>query len=248
MTLATVPNLSAPPAPDPAALSLFLDFDGTLVELAERPDAVAVDARLRALLGRLDMALAGRLAVVSGRSIAQLDDFLGPGLAVAGGHGIERRHADGRLDAPARPAALDLVEARLRDFAGDVAGMIVEPKSHGIALHYRLAPDHAMAAHDVMTALAAEHGLTLQPGKMMIELRADGGDKGDAVRAFMAVAGMRGTLPIFLGDDLTDETAFAAAAELGGYGVLVGAARETAARHRLADVSAVRGWLEELAS
>jgi trehalose 6-phosphate phosphatase len=241
--------LPAPPVPDPASISLFLDFDGTLVDLVERPDEVLIDVGLNALLARLHHVLDGRLALVSGRSIAQLDAFLAmPELIVAGGHGVERRHGDGRRDAPPRPDSLETAESWLRAFASDHPGLIVEPKSHGIALHYRLAPEREAAAHDVMAALADEHGLRLQPGKMMIELRAGDCDKGDAVRAFMGTSEMRGTRPVVLGDDVTDEAAFAAAADLGGYGVRVGAPCETRARHTLPDVAAVRAWLEALAA
>jgi trehalose 6-phosphate phosphatase len=116
-------------------------------------------------------------------------------------------------------------------------------KSYGVGLHYRMAPEREAAARDLCRRLSASHGLMLQTGKMMVELKS-AGDKGDAVRAFMREeAPMAGTRPFFIGDDMTDEGGFAAARALGGAGVLVGPPRETAASYRLADVTAVRAWL-----
>lgn len=226
--------------------SLFIDFDGTLVEIAERPDAVVVDEPLRDLLGALAESLPGRVTLVSGRSVEQLDGFIGPlaaELAIAGSHGTEHRWPDGRVDAPERPASLDRAERALLDFAARHEGVVIEPKSYGVGLHYRLAPAREEQALELAGALAQEHGLGLQPGKMMVELKVAAGDKGSAIRAFMAEPPMAGTRPLFLGDDLTDEPGFAAAADLGGAGVLVGPGRETEARYVLPDVAAARAWL-----
>jgi len=237
--------LSPPPVALLRGASLFLDFDGTLVELAERPDAVVVDAGLRDLLGGLGALYRGRLAIVSGRSIAQLDALLGPianSFALTGSHGSEHRR-NGRSVAPARPPALEAVAAALQGFADEHPGTLVEIKSFGVALHYRLTPDVAAAAAALAGRLGKAHGLAVQPGKMMVELRVAGGDKGSAVRALMAQPPMAGTIPLVLGDDVTDEPAFAAADALGGAGILIGTARETAARYALPDVAAARAWL-----
>jgi trehalose 6-phosphate phosphatase len=121
-------------------------------------------------------------------------------------------------------------------------GVVVERKTLGVALHYRLAPEHGADALAAADRLAAEHGLRLQRGKMMAEVRADG-DKGRAVAALAAEAAMAGYPPLVFGDDVTDEDGFAAAARLGGAGVLVGEPRETHAAHALPDVAAVRSWL-----
>lgn len=228
--------------------SLFIDFDGTLVELAERPDAVVVDDPLRDLLSGLAAALPGRVALVSGRSIEQLDGFIGPlaaELGLAGSHGAEHRWRDGLHHSPERPEALDAAESALREFARRHEGIVIEPKSYGVGLHYRLAPAHGERALEIAGALAEEHGLGLQPGKMMVELKLSAGDKGSAIRTFMDRAPMAGTVPVFLGDDLTDEPGFAVARELGGAGILVGQPRETGARYWLDGVSAARAWLAE---
>ena len=235
--------------PPPLALfrraSLFLDFDGTLVDIVDHPDAVIVDAALRALLVTLAQGHQGRVALVSGRSIAQLDVLLGSLaglLALAGSHGSEYRF-DGAEERPDRPPSLDLIETRLREAAAARSGVIVEPKSLGVALHYRLRPGFAAEAQAMVTALASEWGLAVQHGKMMVEARLPGSDKGAAVARLMQRPAMAGTLPVFVGDDITDETGFEAARALGGAGILVGPARATAAAYRLDDPAATRRWL-----
>ena len=245
-----LPNVEpfALPPPPPGLLqgaSLFIDFDGALVDLVERPDAIIVDEGLRDLLGALGAVYDGRLAIVSGRSIAQLDDMLGPiarRLAVSGSHGSEQRWQGLTLQ-PARPPALDDATDALRAFVEGHPGTLLEPKSFGVALHYRLSPGVEAAAHDIAHRLGERHGLALQPGKMMVELRVAGGDKGSAVRRMMQRAPMAGTHPVCLGDDLTDEAAFAMARELGGAGILIGPPRATDALYALPDVAAVRAWL-----
>lgn len=239
-----------PLLPPPAALlegaSLFLDFDGTLVDLVDRPDEVVADPALRDLLTRLDAKLEGRLAVVSGRSLAQLDSILGPiaqTLALSGSHGSEHRWK-GISAQPARPEALDRAAERLRPFAERNPGVLVEEKSYGVALHYRMLPEVEPEALSLTGALGEEFALHVQNGKMMVELRVPGGDKGIAVRRLMQRDPMKGTRPVFIGDDLTDESAFSAAVALSGTGILVGEQRETAARYGLETPAAVRAWLE----
>lgn len=240
--------LGPPPLDLLASASLFLDFDGTLVDLIDDPERVGADDELRDLVARLTNALPGRVAIVSGRSIAQLDRMLGPaaaGLALAGSHGAELR-VGGEATRAAVPPALPAIAAAMDDFAATRPGVLVERKTLGAALHYRQAPEHGGDALALAERLAAGHGLHLQPGKMMAEVRADG-DKGRAVAALAAGAAMAGTVPLVFGDDLTDEAGFRTAAELGGAGVLVGAPRETAARYALPDVAGVRRWLRQAA-
>lgn len=243
-------------APDPQALayppfalldfaSLFIDFDGTLVDVADQPDAVVVDDALDALLADLARRHGNRIALVSGRSIAQLDGFIGPLahiIALFGSHGSEYRW-NGNAAHPIRPASLDQVEHQMRHAAAAVPGAIVEPKSYGVALHYRLAPQYESGARALATKLAERFGLAVQQGKMMVEVRVAGSDKGVAVRTLMRRPEMAGTRPVFIGDDLTDEAGFAAAAALGGTGILVGQPRATAAGYGLPDPAAVRRWL-----
>ena len=233
--------------PPPASLegaALFLDFDGTLVELAETPDAIRVPPSLAPLLDRLRNRLGGRLAIVSGRSIADLERHLPcPGVAVAGSHGLELRLANGVSLPLSVPAGLEDARAEIDRFAAGQQGLIVESKPLGIAVHYRLAPQQEKGVFAFMTEVAQRQGLLLQRGKMVVELRPRGAHKGDALKALMMEPRFMGARPLFVGDDLTDEHAFAAAAELGGAGILVGPPRETAAHYRLASVNAVAGWL-----
>ncbi|SFR82214.1 trehalose-phosphatase [Sphingomonas jatrophae] len=243
LTEPTCAPLVAPPATLLRGASLFLDFDGTLAEIAPRPDAVAPDPKLQQLLPRLAEALNGRLALVSGRAVGELADFFsGLDLTIGGSHGAELRWAGDAAAPSASPGWVGEVLDAAERFGRDHPGVLVERKPFGIGLHYREAPDHARAVRAFAETLLGP-GRTLQPGKMVIELRADDADKGSAIRAFLADPRMAGTRPIFIGDDVTDEDGFRAAAELGGAGVLVGAERETAATFRLADVAAVLDWL-----
>ncbi len=222
--------------------SLFLDFDGTLVESADRPDAVEVSERLTGVLDRLGALLPGRLAVISGRPVSELRAFLDGPVVLVGSQGMEfEAPVAGAVD---RPPALDRALEWMRRIAALRPALLVEDKPLGVVLHYRQEPEAEEECVELAAALAREHGLHLQHGKMMIEVRAAGGDKGTALRALMREPGMAGTRPVFMGDDLNDEPAFVAAADLGGAGVLVGERRETAAQYRLSGVEAALAWLE----
>jgi trehalose 6-phosphate phosphatase len=243
--------LVAPLAPPPDQIdqvALFLDFDGTLVDLAETPDSICVSPQLSLLLAQLVQKLSGRIAIVSGRSIRDLERHLScAGIAVSGSHGLELRLRDGSFVPLAAPRGLDHARDRSMRFAGAIPGLLVEEKPFSIAVHYRQAPEREREVHEFMNRLASATGLTIQQGKMVVELRPPGADKGDALRALMTEPEFAGARPVFVGDDQTDEDAFRAAAELGGGGVLVGAPRETAARWRLGGVSDVSAWLQRLA-
>lgn len=242
---ASMSDLPPPPLLDTASqTALFLDFDGTLVEIAERPGAVVVPPDLPGLLMRLASALDGRLAIVSGRSLAALDALLGPvGVAMAGSHGGEFRPAgSSEILAEADPLPAQAVSAFL-DFAKGYPGLIVEPKPFSVAVHYRQVPQARDALLEASAKVAARFGLGIKHGKQVAELSMPGSDKGTAVTRFMAMPPFAGTTPIFLGDDVTDEDAFTVLDRFGGSGVLVGPMRDTAACWRLPDVAAVREWL-----
>ena len=228
---------------------MLLDFDGTLIDIFDRPDAVIIDPALPVLLQRLVGTFHGRLALVSGRSVAQLDEFLGGALdnvAIVGSHGAEVRTGS-RHTSPTRPDALTSAENEIRRaFAGN-SGIVVEVKSLGVAVHFRLAPETEPAIRALTDRIAMESALAVQEGKMMIELRASGHDKGSGIATLMAEPPFAGTVPVFAGDDLTDEAGFVAVAKLNGIGVLVGPERPTAASYRLPDVASVRAWLEQAA-
>ena len=234
------------PPPQRALLdgaSLFLDFDGTLVDFVIDPSAAAVDLALRTLLRDLSARLDGRLAILSGRSLADLTARLDVGeIAMAGSHGLERRSADGIVTSATIPPALATATQAARNFA-KAHDLLLESKTAGVALHYRDAV-HAEAAVDAFArALAQQTGLELQSGKCVRELKVPGANKGDAVRAFMTEPPFTLGRPVVVGDDLTDEHAFIAAAALGGSAILVGEARPTAAHYRLPTVEATLAWL-----
>lgn len=237
-----------PGLPPPRAdLAWFFDIDGTVAELVASPDAVAIDPGIARLLALLHTRSRGALALVSGRPIAEIDRLLpGTRYPAAGQHGIERRDAHGVTSrAGERSPALAVAHAALADLVHRHPGLRLEVKGHSLALHYRQAPRLASYAHRAMRQLRATLGESfhLQPGKRVIELLPIGNDKGTAVAAFMAEPPFAGRTPVFVGDDLTDEHAFEIVNEAGGYSVKVGSGR-TVARFRLANVGAVRHWLE----
>lgn len=252
---ATITTVIGRTLPEPTAAmlrdaSLMLDFDGTLVGLYDRPDAVVVDPPLTRLLERLVDTLSGRVAIVTGRSLAQIEELLGPvagDLALCGSHGAELR-LGGVTERPERPVALDEVATSFRAFAEDKPGMIVEIKTLGVGLHYRIAPEHEEEAKALATRLGRSLGLAVQHGKMMVELRSSGNSKGTGIARLMAQSPLDAGRPVFVGDDVTDEDGFEAVRDMGGHGVLVGEPRPTAASHALADPDAVRRWLAEVAA
>ncbi len=241
LILAPPPSLGAG-----AGVSLFLDFDGTLVEIADRPQDVVVAPGLRDALAALAERLEGRLAVVSGRSIAVLDDFLGAiPVAMAGSHGGEFRPAGTtEIEALADPLPPPLCEA-LADYARENGGLVFEAKPCSAAIHYRDRPQAAAALFTYAASLGSEYGVHVKRGKMVVELSMPGSDKGNAVSRFMAQPPFAGSRPLFVGDDVTDEDAFAAVRHFDGGGILVGPMRSTKALWRLDDVTAVHRWLEE---
>ena len=232
-----------PPLLD-AGCALFLDVDGTLLHIAARPQDVRVDDALLAVIVRLHARLEGALAVVSGRPVRELDALLAPlVLPCAGQHGVERRDAQGALHTCAAPAPAAAAR-QLASFAAAHPGLIFEDKGASLAVHYRLVPALEDRVRAEMTALAAALGPAVQllEGKMVFELKPAGLDKGVAIARFMSEAPFHGRLPVFVGDDLTDEYGFAEVNRLGGCSVKVGAG-ETCARVRMPGVDAVQRWL-----
>lgn len=230
-----------------SGMALFLDIDGTLLDIAASPEAVVVPDGLTDLLRGLRRATGGALALVTGRSITFLDTILPTeGIAIAGLHGAERRDGAGNRSDVASGGALDAAKARLAAFASETPGVLFEDKGAAIAAHFRKAPAEEAAVNALMEAVAASvgPGYALQRGKCVVELRPAGHDKGDALRRFMSTPPFAGRLPLAVGDDLTDEAMFKAANELGGRSVRVGTDRRaTAARHHIASPSALRDWI-----
>ncbi len=230
--------------------ALFLDVDGTLVEIAPQPQLVVLSADLRAVLMRLQGALGGALALVSGRTIADVDRLCAPlRLPVAGQHGIERRDAQGQHHVLQHvDADFERARAWLARQVEAHPGLLLEDKGLSLALHYRNAPQLAEEVQGwmarVMERLQGRYHL--QAGKMVMEIRPAGIDKGQAIAAFMNESPFRGRHAVFCGDDLTDEDGFAMIERLGGLSIKVGAG-PSRARLRLPDPAAVAQWLHRQA-
>jgi trehalose 6-phosphate phosphatase len=224
--------------------ALFLDFDGTLVDLAPEPEAVQVAAGLVPLLARLSAQLGGALAIVSGRRLADLDGYLAPlRLPSASEHGAQRRLADGKVASLASPDVRD-VARRATELAARHPGLSVEIKSAAVSLHYRHAPAlEALCLQTMQEAVASTPGLELLQGKYVFDVKPAGVSKGTAIEGFLAAAPFAGRIPLFAGDDTTDEAGFAVVQSLGGEGIKVGEGG-TLARHRCASPAALRQWLQ----
>lgn len=228
--------------------ALFLDLDGTLIDIASEPAKARAPAGLGVVLDDLHHALHGALAVISGRPLADVDRILRPlALAGAGQHGAELRHLrGGRVVQPRPPRAMRRIAERV--IATMPEGALVEDKGHSIAVHYRRAPHLArMVKARVARALAPDrHEAHVLHGKMVAEVKTNGIDKGQAIDALMALPPFRGRVPVFLGDDRTDEDGFAAVLRRGGHAVRVGDGPFFAGGPCLADPDAVRRWLSAL--
>ncbi len=224
--------------------ALFLDFDGTLVEIAAHPELVAVPPGLVDTLGRIAQWLDGAVAVVSGRPIAQIDRFLDPlALSVAGVHGAERRRADGSMARlPVQP--LQAVEEAAARLVRAHPSLRLEIKRGSLAVHYRQEPElEALCLATMEAAIARSPGLTLLRGKRVVEAKPAAASKGRAIEAFLEEAPFAGRRPVFIGDDVTDEAGFAVVQARGGLAVKVGPG-PTSASERLDDPAAMREALE----
>jgi trehalose 6-phosphate phosphatase len=247
---ATAPEPELPLLNPLADWAVFLDVDGTLLDIAPSPDAVVVPAGLTDLLTRLRDALGGALALVTGREIAVVDKMFAPlKLPVAGVHGAELRLADGVFKATPISPAMPRIVAELEGFVAENEGLLLERKGRAVALHYRQNPalgeDVETFVRDVVESDGT--GLEIQPGKMVVEVRPAKVDKGRAVSVFLEEEPYLGRTPLVMGDDWTDEPAFRTANARGGRSVRIGRdKRATEANEYLADPAAVRQWLSLL--
>jgi trehalose 6-phosphate phosphatase len=228
--------------------AFFLDIDGTLFDIVALPAAVRAGAADFELLTSLYEATGGAVALVSGRPIDGIDKIFSPlKLPAAGQHGVERRDARGKSHRHALPSEQwQSAIAPLRRHAAQHEGLIFEDKGLSVALHYRLAPHLEKGVRSAMRTAAAALGerYEILPGKMVYELRPSGRDKGVAIEEFMREKPFIRRVPVFLGDDLSDEYGFMVVNRLGGHSVKVGSGR-TAARWSLADPTALRAWLAQ---
>ena len=246
--IVTPPAVRWPPKIDLQS-AVFLDVDGTLLEIAPLPELVHVPGRLPGLIARLAKERQGALALISGRPLAQLDRLFQPWHGAAAGlHGIERRRADGSPDQildRAGEAALDHIRPKLAAMVGDASGLVFEDKGGTIAVHYRAVPEREAEIRAYAETLLneTEPALRLIAGKMVVEFQPSSVNKGLAVAAFLAEPPFFGRRPVFVGDDTTDEDGFAEVRRRDGMAVRVGSPRATAANYRLPTVGAVLDWL-----
>ena len=234
---------------EPAETALFLDVDGTLLEIRDRPEEVVADAGLITLLDELSAAFGGALSLISGRSVAQIDRIFAPiRFPAAGAHGAELRlHPQDDVSVTTQPLPASVL-SRLSTLVDSHEGLLLERKNGGASLHYRMAPELETRCRqlvdEVMTEIEGEFRLI--PGKMVFELAPRGHDKGKAIAAMMNRKPFAGRRPVFVGDDVTDEDGFRTVNAMGGVSVRVGEDSDSAAAYSLGSVADLRHWLESI--
>lgn len=242
--------MRAPVLLPPQAWCVFLDVDGTLIELTNTPLQTCADAALKSLLQRLSDRLGGALALVSGRSIEYLDALFAPlHLPIAGLHGVERRAFSGALYGTGIDGSrLDEARAALGALVAAHPGTLLEDKGRTVAVHFRMAPHSETAIRRSVAAVAAalEPAYHVQGGNMMLEIKPRGFSKGGAIDGFMREPPFAGRTPVFVGDDFTDMDGFEVVESYGG--ISIGVGDRVTGQCRLADPAAVHAWLERAAS
>jgi trehalose 6-phosphate phosphatase len=211
-------------ASDPGRWALFLDIDGTLIDIADQPDGITVPPDLPEALEQVSLMLGGALALVTGRALIYADALFGSHrFPIAGLHGAERRSAAGQVERVEKTRDFVDLKERMVDEAQQWPGVLVEDKGLAIAAHYRQAPEYQSQVEALMTRYAALAGAdyTLQRGKMVLEIRPARASKGEAVRAFLSEPPFQGRIPVVIGDDVTDEAMFKVANELGGHSIRI---------------------------
>lgn len=237
--------MSLPPLQDAGRYALFFDFDGTLADIVAHPELVEVTEATKQTLKAMFEATGGAVAIITGRDISAIDHFLAPvRLPVAGVHGLTRRDANGRLHSPAfDEAAIGGIEAALAPLVAGHAGLLMERKQGAIALHYRQRPElEDLCLTEMQKAAATTPTVVLRHGKMVVEAVAYPSDKGSAIDSFLHEPPFLGRVPVFAGDDLTDEDGFALVNKREGLSIKVGPG-ETGARHRIPDRQQLLTWL-----
>jgi len=236
----------------PELCALFLDIDGTLVDLADTPDAITPAPDLAANLDRASIRLGGALALVTGRALAYADQLFAPiQFPIAGLHGTERRAGNGAVIRTEPTPQFIVAKKRLANAVREWPDVLVEDKGAAIAAHFRRAPQFEPQVSAVMQRLVEEAGpgYELQHGKMVVEIRPDVADKGRALQAFLAEPSFAGRRPIAIGDDVTDEAMFHIVNQLGGISIRIGElGPATAALKSLPNPRALRSILAAFAA
>jgi trehalose 6-phosphate phosphatase len=230
--------------------ALFLDIDGTLSDIAPSPEGAFVDSATLQAVHRLSEKLGGALAVISGRQLTDIDRLIGHSAQnAAGSHGAELRKAGHCLDVSAAPVIdIDTIETLISERFPNAPGLLVEYKPYSVALHYRANPALADAVEDFVDQIVrADDGLTKVKGKMIVEIVPADVNKGRAIASFMSCEPFLGRIPVFAGDDVTDEHGFATVNELEGVSIKIGDG-PSCARYRFDDAVQFRQWLTRLGS
>jgi trehalose 6-phosphate phosphatase len=239
--------IKTPPGPS-LDWCLFLDVDGTLIELTDTPSQTVADPEIKTLLRDLSVRLDGAVALVSGRQIATLDQLFTPlTLPSSGLHGIERRTAEGALQGGTFiDSTLDDARAAIKLFVEAHPGALLEDKRRTVAIHFRMAPQAAVEAEELAAGIVEQLGkqYQIQPGDMMLEIKPRGFTKATAIRAFMQEPPFSGRRPVFIGDDLTDQDGFPAVESMGG--ISIGVGDRVQGQYHLDTVSQVRDWLKQI--
>ncbi|GHC73131.1 trehalose-phosphatase [Limoniibacter endophyticus] len=232
----------------PEKTAFFFDLDGTLAPIVEDPAKAAVPGKILRALAIISETSGGAVAVVSGRSIEMLDNFLSPVvLPLAGVHGMERRLSDGSSDnALVDEVALQALSANVERFCAHHPGLLFEEKPGSVALHYRTRSDLAETCARFAADLGANPAIRVLPGKMVFEFKLGVRTKADAIERFMSEAPFKGRTPFFAGDDVTDEFGFDAVNRLGGIGLKIGK-EETKAQFHCEDITEFHAWMTRLA-
>jgi trehalose 6-phosphate phosphatase len=241
-------RLALPSIADIENYCVFLDFDGTVVEIEDRPDDVRIDASTRQFIERLRDSVGRALALVSGRDIHVVDRLLHPlTLPVAGVHGLQRRDAAGRLHTPIIDRrVVDAIATQVETAFSAEPGIVVEKKTGAVAIHFRLRPDFEKRCCALAQQIVRDRpDLHLVKGKMVCEIGLNGNDKGAVIAAFLDERPFKGRTPIFAGDDAADEAGFAAVNARGGVSIKIGR-DPTVAKFRAANVAELRGWFDGL--
>lgn len=238
--------LKTPIKPDAGTAALFLDVDGTLLDIREHPGDVVADHSLIDLLGHSARRVSGALCLISGRALEDIDRIFAPArFPTAGAHGAEIRLPDGRRADPPEVRFPEEAFTRLSEFADSHAGLLLEKKHGGASLHYRKAPKLIDACRDEVHEILTEIGNDFRviAGKMVFEIAPGSHDKGKAIATFLDCDPFAGRQPVFVGDDVTDEDGFRVVNAQGGISIVVGDREDTEASFRLPDVESVRTWL-----